>query len=280
MEQNLIPLNGRIVVVSGAGGGGIGTATTRLVLRAGATVIAVDRSEASLAQHIAPLASQGLSITQLVADVQTAEGVAAVVECARGAHGDLFGLVTVAGGVPPSTWAPATRLPRSDWHTLFSLNLDSMFFMSQAFAAELKAQKRPGSLVAISSISGVGASPFHIAYGAAKAAVNSVVRTMAVELAMAGIRVNAVAPGTIASPVSQATTVDPARDRRAVPMGRRGSADEIAGAVLFLLSDLAGYVTGQCITADGGISVKWSHLEEDNTPMFVTDRSRFDAMMD
>jgi NAD(P)-dependent dehydrogenase (short-subunit alcohol dehydrogenase family) len=280
MEENLIPLNGRIVVVSGAGGGGIGTATVRLTARAGATVIAVDRVETSLAQHVVPLAEQGQSVIPLVADVQTPEGVAAVIECARRTPGDLHGLVTVAGGVPPSTWAPATKLSQSDWQALFSLNLDSMFFVSRAFAAELKGQKRPGSLVAISSISGAGASPFHIAYGAAKAAVNSVVRTMAVELAAAGIRVNAVAPGTVASPVSQATTADPERDRRAVPMGRRGRPEEIAGTVLFLLSDLAGYLTGQCITVDGGISVKWSHLDVDNTPMFVSDRSRFTGMMD
>jgi len=169
MEQNLISLSGRIVVVSGAGGGGIGTSTTRLVGRAGATVIAVDRSAASLVEHVAPLAAQGLSITQLVADVQTPDGVAAVIECARRARGDIFGLVTVAGGVPPSSWAPATRITESDWRTLFSMNLDTMFFLSRSFAAELKAQKKPGSLVAISSISGAGASPFHIAYGAAKA---------------------------------------------------------------------------------------------------------------
>jgi NAD(P)-dependent dehydrogenase (short-subunit alcohol dehydrogenase family) len=280
MDENLISLKGRIVVVAGAGGGGIGTSSTRLAARAGATVIAVDRSAETLAQHIAPLAAQGFPITQVVADVTTAEGIDAVMKSARGANGDLYGLVSVAGGVPPSTWALATKLPRADWQTLMTLNLDTMFFMSQAFAAELKAQKRPGSLVAISSISGIGASPFHIGYGAAKAAINSVVRTMAVELAISGIRINAVAPGTIHSPVSQAQNADPARDRKAVPMGRRGRPDEIGGPVVFLLSDLAGYITGQCIAVDGGISVKWSHLAEDNTPMFVTDRSRFDAMLD
>jgi 3-oxoacyl-[acyl-carrier protein] reductase len=278
--ENLIPLDGRLVVVCGAGGGGIGTATARLAARAGATVIAVDRVAASLTQHIEPLAAQGVRVIPLLADVQTTEGVAAVIDCARRTPGTLHGLVTVAGGVPPTTWAPATKLAAADWHALFALNLDTMFFVSRAFAAELKSQKRPGSIVAISSISGAGASPFHIGYGAAKAAVNSVVRTMAVELAFAGIRVNAVAPGTVASPVSQATNIDPERDRRAVPMGRRGRPEEIAGTVLFLLSDLAGYVTGQCITVDGGISVKWSHLDVDNTPMFVTDRSRFEAMKD
>jgi 3-oxoacyl-[acyl-carrier protein] reductase len=280
VAQNLFRLDGRVVVVAGGGGGGIGTTSASLAACAGATVIAVDSSEAALEQHIAPLRAQGLAITQLVADVQTAEGVASVMACARAAPGELYGLVNVVGGVPPSMWAPATRISRPDWQAMLSLNLDSMFFMSQAFAVELKARKLRGSLVSIASISGVGASPFHVAYGAGKAAVNSVVRTMAVELALAGIRVNSVAPGTIASPSSQGTNDDPVRDRQGVPMGRRGRPEEIGGTVLFLLSDLAGYITGQCINVDGGISVKWSHLAEDNTPMFVTDRSRFDAMKD
>jgi NAD(P)-dependent dehydrogenase (short-subunit alcohol dehydrogenase family) len=279
MTDTLLALDGRIVVVAGAGGGGIGTSCVRLAAKAGASVIAVDRSEESLATHIAPLASQG-AITQLVADMTTDEGIAAVMKQAKSVKGELHGLVTVAGGVPPVTWAPATKISREVWELMLSLNLDTMFFMAQAFAKELKAQKRPGSIVAISSISGLGASPFHLTYGVAKAGINSVVRTMAVELAQAGIRINAVAPGTIHSPVSQAQNPDPSRDRKAVPMARRGKPDEIGGPVVFLLSDLAGYITGQCLAVDGGITVKNSHLAEDNTPMFVTDRSRFDAMMD
>src|SRR3990172_560707 len=113
LEQNLLKLDGRIIVVSGAGGGGIGTAITRLIARAGATVIAVSRSEENLDRHIAPLTSQGLSITPVAADAQTEEGVAAVMERVRGAQGDLYGLVNVAGGAAPSTWSSATRLY---WH--------------------------------------------------------------------------------------------------------------------------------------------------------------------
>ena len=138
MEHNLLKLDGRIIVVSGAAGGGIGTTVTRLVARAGATVIAVSRSQANLDRHIAPLVSQGLSITPVAADAQTEEGVAAVMERVRGARGDLYGLVNVAGGAAPSTWGRSTRLSRADWHALFSQNLDSMFFMSQAVAAELR----------------------------------------------------------------------------------------------------------------------------------------------
>ena len=170
MEPNLLKLDGRIIVVSGAAGGGIGTTVTRLVARAGATVIAVSRSQANLDRHIAPLVSQGLSIMPVAADAQTEEGVAAVMERVRGARGDLYGLVNVAGGAAPSTWGRATRLSRADWQALFSQNLDSMFFMSQAVATELRGQGRAGSLVSISSISAVNSAPFHVGYGAAKAA--------------------------------------------------------------------------------------------------------------
>lgn len=279
MEDSLLKLDGRIVVVSGAAGGGIGTTVTAMVARAGATVIAVSRSQANLDRHIAPLVSQGLSITPVAADAQTEAGVAAVMNAVRRARGDLYGLVNVAGGAAPSTWGRSTRLSRDDWHALFAQNLDSMFFMSGAIAAELRAQGRPGSLVSISSISGVNSAPFHVGYGAAKAAMLSVVRTMALELALDGIRVNAVAPGPTATPAS-GTYVgeDPQRDRRAIPMGRRGRPEEIAGAILFLLSDLSSYITGQCLIVDGGINLKWSHLAEDNTPAFLKDESFRTAM--
>jgi NAD(P)-dependent dehydrogenase (short-subunit alcohol dehydrogenase family) len=279
MEHDLLNLTGRVVVVSGAAGGGIGTTITQMVARAGATVIAVSRSQANLDRHIAPLVSQGLSIIPVATDAQTEAGVAAVMERVRAKRGELYGLVNVAGGAAPSTWGRSTRLSRADWQALFSQNLDSMFFMSGAVAEELRAHGRPGSLVSISSISGVNSAPFHVGYGAAKAAMLSVVRTMALELALDGIRVNAVAPGPTATPAS--TTYvgdDPQRDRRAIPMGRRGRPEEIAGAVLFLLSDLSSYITGQCLIVDGGINLKWSHLAEDNTPAFLKDEAFRAAM--
>jgi NAD(P)-dependent dehydrogenase (short-subunit alcohol dehydrogenase family) len=163
---------------------------------------------------------------------------------------------------------------RSDWRALFTQNLESMFFMSQAFAAELKAQGRPGSIVSISSISGMNSAPFHIAYGAAKAAVVAVTRTMAVELGLDGIRVNAVAPGPTETPASRVYVgEDLERDRQAITMGRQGHPEEQAGAILFLLSDLSSYITGQTILVDGGLNLKWTHLGADNTSLFLRDES-------
>ncbi|GAA3384939.1 SDR family NAD(P)-dependent oxidoreductase [Cryptosporangium minutisporangium] len=270
--MSILGLDGRVVVVSGAGGGGIGTTVTRMVAEAGATAIAVSRSPENLDKHIAPLAAEGLSVVPVAADASTDDGVATVLEAATKADGTLYGLVNVAGGAAPATWMPATRVTRTDWRALFQQNLETMFFMSQAVAAELKAQGRPGSLVSISSISGMNTAPLHIAYGTAKAAVVAATRTMAVELAPYAIRVNAVAPGVTETPASGAyVDHDAERDQRAIAMGRRGRPEEQAGPILFLLSDLSSYLTGQTLLVDGGLNLKWTHLGADNTSLFLKD---------
>jgi NAD(P)-dependent dehydrogenase (short-subunit alcohol dehydrogenase family) len=267
-------LDGRIVVVSGAAGGGIGTSVTSMVARAGATVIAVSRSEENLGKHVEPLVAEGLSVVPVAADASTDDGIAAVMEQVRKTNGDLHGLVNVAGGAAPPTWMPSTRVSRADWRALFAQNLETMFFMSQAVAAELKSQGRPGSIVSISSISGMNTAPFHIGYGTAKAALVAATRTMAVELALDGIRVNAIAPGVTETPASGTyVDEDAERDRRAIAMGRRGRPSEQASAILFLLSDLSTYITGQTILVDGGLNLKWTHLGADNTSLFLKDES-------
>ena len=272
--EDLLRLDGRIVVVSGAGGGGIGTAITAMTARAGATVIAVSRSKENLDEHIEPLAQQGLAVVPVAADASTDEGVAAVLDQARRADGSLYGLVNVAGGAAPSTWMPSTRVTRSDWREIFAANLETAFFMSRAVAAELVVQQLPGAIVSISSISGMNTAPFHIAYGTAKDAITAMTRTMALELALAGIRVNAVAPGVTETAASRTyVDDDPHRDQQAIAMGRRGRPDEIAGAILFLLSDLSSYITGQTLLVDGGLDLKWTHLDADNTSLFLKDDS-------
>ncbi|BBX90678.1 SDR family oxidoreductase [Mycolicibacterium boenickei] len=278
MDSSL-SLDGRVVVVSGAGGGGIGTTVTRMAAEAGATVVAVSRSQDNLDTHVAPLADKGLNVVTVAADASTDEGIATVLDVARDAEGTLYGLVNVAGGAAPSTWMPATRVSRDDWRELFTANLETMFFMSQAVAAELRAQGTPGSIVSVSSISGMNTAPYHVAYGTAKAAIVAATRTMAVELAEAGIRVNAVAPG-VTETAASATYVDadPERDQRAIAMGRRGTPEEQAGAILFLLSDLSSYITGQTILVDGGLNLRWTHLGADSTSLFLKDESFREAI--
>ncbi len=277
--NELLNLAGRIVVVSGAGGGGIGTTVTRLTAEAGATVIAVSRSQDNLDTHVAPLADKGLAVLPVAADASTDEGIASVMDVVRHAEGALYGLVNVAGGAAPSTWMPSTRVTRQDWRDLFAANLETMFFMSQAVAAEIRAEGNPGSIVSVSSISGMNSAPFHVAYGTAKAAIVAATRTLAAELAPEGIRVNAVAPG-VTETAASATYVDadPDRDQRAIAMGRRGTPEEQAGAILFLLSDLSSYVTGQTLLVDGGLNLRWTHLGADNTSLFLKDENFRDAI--
>jgi NAD(P)-dependent dehydrogenase (short-subunit alcohol dehydrogenase family) len=274
VEKNLFGLEGRIVIVTGAAGGGIGTALTRMLAGVGATVIAVSRSDEKLQKNIAPLLAQGLSVVPVKADVMTDEGIATTMEAALRSRGTLYGLANVAGGAPGTTWMRAERVTRADWRDLFQQNLETMFFMSQAVAKELRARKLPGSIVGVSSISGMNSAPFHAAYGTAKAAIVAITRTLAVELSPDNIRVNAIAPGTTLTPGASAYIDDDVeRDRRAIAMGRRADPKEQAGAILFLLSELSSYITGQTILSDGGLNLKWTHLGADNTSLFLKDEN-------
>lgn len=270
MVQQLIDFTGKTIIVTGAAGGGIGTATARMLAQAGATVIGVSRSDEKLSAQIDPLIRDGLSIVPVKADIRTDAGIAAVMEAALAAEGTLFGLANVAGGAAPGTWMRAGRVTREDWRTLFQDNLDTMFFMSQAVSNALRERGLPGAIVGVSSISGLNTAPYHIAYGTAKAAIVAATRTLAVELALDNIRVNTVAPGTTLTPGAGAyIDDDPERDRAAVAMGRRADPGEQAGTIAFLLSDLAGYITGQTILVDGGLNLKWTHLGADNTSLFL-----------
>jgi NAD(P)-dependent dehydrogenase (short-subunit alcohol dehydrogenase family) len=263
-----IRLDGKVVVVSGAGGGGIGTATVRAMGEAGAAVVGVDLTHERLEPTTAAL--DGIRFTAVTADVTTDAGVAHVIERTLDAHGAVHGLVNVVGGALAANWGPSLEFTRGQWRDTIALNLDTAMFMSQAVARQIVRQGGGGSIVCLSSTSGIGAAPFHVAYGAAKGGVIALVRTLALEWAEHGIRVNAIAPGTVRTPRS-GPDADPAVARRGVPMGRRGEPDEIAAVALFLVSDLASYVTGQCLPVDGGTSAKHVHLGDDNAPIFVRD---------
>src|SRR5437764_12441175 len=112
---DLLKLDGRVVVVSGAGGGGIGTTVTRLAAQAGATVVAVSRSKENLDEHVTPLAQQGLSVVPVSADAATDDGIATVIDQVRLTEGTLYGLVNVAGRAETSTWMSSTRATSDDW---------------------------------------------------------------------------------------------------------------------------------------------------------------------
>jgi NAD(P)-dependent dehydrogenase (short-subunit alcohol dehydrogenase family) len=253
-------LDGRVVIVAGAGGGGIGTETCLALSDAGARVVAVDLDDARL---------DGVpSEFPVVGDVRSVDDCERIVATTVENLGGVDGLVNVVGGALAPHWGPLVDLTEQAWDDVLALNLRGVVFLTQQVVRRLLAAGHGGSVVHLSSLSGLSASPYHAGYGAAKAAVAQLTKTMAVEWGRHGIRVNTIAPGSIRTPRAGGGE-DPARDA-AVPLGRRGRPDEIASAVLFLMSDLASYVSGQVLAVDGGVSATAAFLDDSGVPRFVT----------
>lgn len=265
-----LSFRGRVVVVVGAGGGGIGTAIARFVASEGATVLAVDRDAAALEPAMAAIESAGGRGERFVVDASSADGARAIMARAEQLEGSLHGLVNVVGGMRSSHWASLLDYDEANLDDLLSSNLKVAFLTSQAFARAQAAAKRGGSIVQIATIAALQGMPFGAGYATAKAGLLALARTMALEWGPLGLRVNAVAPGTIQVPKNAGSGETP-EDRAVIPMGRRGRPEDIAGAVLFLLSDLASWVTGQLLPVDGGASIRPGYLDETGLPIFVRD---------
>jgi NAD(P)-dependent dehydrogenase (short-subunit alcohol dehydrogenase family) len=164
--------------------------------------------------------------------------------------GPVDGLFTIIG---MAAWSSIADMTTEIWDKDHNRNLRYVFIAGRTFARSLIARGAPGSLVTIASVDGLRSAQNHASYGAAKAGLINLVRTMAQEWAPYGIRANCVAPGGIVTPrIPLGSPEKEAEGMALVPMKRRGTTEEIAKAVTFFLSDMATYVTGQTLAVDGG----------------------------
>lgn len=225
---------------------GIGLATAKGLAAEGWQVALLDRDSEALAAAAEAL-PEALAID---ADVSIAADVERAVREVQAVCGRLDGLVNNAG---VADFGPIRETTFERWRRVMETNLDGPFLMTQAFTGLLAAEGG-GAVVNITSISGLRASTLRVAYGTSKAALAQLTLQQAAELGEIGIRVNAVAPGPVATKLAMAVhsrdIIDAYHD--ALPLNRYGSEEEIAAAVNFLLSDKASFITGQILAADGG----------------------------
>ncbi|HKA03758.1 MAG TPA: SDR family oxidoreductase [Acidimicrobiales bacterium] len=245
-----IDLSGSVGLVVGGGGGGIGTATAVALAEAGADVGAITNVAEHAADTEQRVRAVGRRAATVVADV-TEEGALVDAIAAIGAGlGPVDRLVNVVGGALPDDWHRLSDYDMDAFDRLIARNLRYAVVACREVAHAIIADGRRGAMVNISSVAARG-TPLLGGYGASKAALESFGRTMALEWGPHGIRVNAVAPGTIKTPRAGQSDLQ-GEASRSIPLGRRGEPTDIANAAIFLLSDLASYITGQTLVVDGG----------------------------
>ncbi|MGI8795041.1 MAG: SDR family NAD(P)-dependent oxidoreductase [Acidimicrobiia bacterium] len=249
-------LEGRRVLVVGAGTQpsdepdppvGNGRAIAVLAAREGAEVVCADRDRAAADETAAWIEREGGTATVEVADVASEDDCAALVAAAGDGLDGLVLNVGIGRGVGIADTSA------HDWDTTFAVNLRGHFLMTREALPRLA---EGSAIVFISSVAGLQPGSRLPAYDASKAGLIGLCRHVALEGARRGLRANVVAPGLIDTPMGRwATRGRPGRDRTPVPLGRQGTGWEIAAATVFLLSDDAGYITGQVLPVDGGLTL-------------------------
>lgn len=263
-KPDLLDLTGRVIVVTGAGSG-FGRTTAILAARYGATVVASDIDERRVTQTVHDLAAAGLTGTMTVGDVSVRADVEDMVAEALKVGGRIDGMCNIAGISPPAV--SFLEFDDETFDRAMAVNARGVAVGTQV-AARAMVERGSGSIVNFASATIDRATWGLVAYAASKSAVAQITRTAAAELAAKGVRVNAVAPGWVETPMAADPylradgTVDEARRDELlagyaaqVPLGVKGRRLDVAAAVLFLLSDASGFITGQTLRVNGGMSM-------------------------
>jgi NAD(P)-dependent dehydrogenase (short-subunit alcohol dehydrogenase family) len=251
LTVTLFDLSGKKALVTGASRG-IGQAIAVALAEAGADLALVARSEDGLAATAKQVAGHGQDAFVIPADVTDAGVVAGAVAAAIERLGHVDIVVNNAGG--SNFMVPFLDLRLPGWDKLMRLNLSSAMYVCHAIGGHLT-ERGQGSVINVASVAGLTASPLVSPYGAAKAGLVSLTKSLAVEWAAFGIRVNALCPGWTATELNRNLWEDEAASRAtiaSVPMQRWGRADEMTGPAVFLASDASSYMTGQVLVIDGG----------------------------
>lgn len=249
--STMFDLNGRVCVVTG-GGRGIGKSIAAALAAHGGKVVVSGRSEDTLKQAVDEIRADGGSADWVTADMQEEAAIVRLADAVAERFGPAHVLVNNAG--VNAIYKGVEKTSLDEWNTIIGTNLTGVFLTCREFGRQMLAEGR-GSIINISSIGGLTGLGKTASYCASKGGVELLTKSMAIDWAQKGVRVNCVAPAYVETDLTSGLATHPvlgAKIAGRTPMGRFGKTDEVAGAVVFLASDASAYVTGASIAVDGG----------------------------